>query len=63
LRLIINSVKFYKKKGENESEINERKDGKEGRKEGKTRYKERRVIKEKENARICLLYIPCLHYG
>jgi alpha/beta superfamily hydrolase len=33
------------------------------RKERKTRYTERRVIKQKENARICLLCIPCLQYG
>jgi len=45
-------------KGGNESEISERKD----KKERKIRYKERRVIKEEENARICLLYFPCLQF-
>jgi len=58
LRLIINSVKFSEKKEENESKINERKD----RKEGKTCYKERRVIKVKKNGRIFRLDIPCLQY-
>lgn len=43
LRLIINSVKFSKKKEENKARINERKE----RKEGNTCYKERWIRKEK----------------
>jgi len=31
-------------------------------KKRKTRYKERKLIKEKEYARISLLYIPCLQF-
>jgi hypothetical protein len=48
LRFIIHSVKISKKQEENESEINERKEGK----ERKTSYKEGRVRNGKQKARI-----------